>query len=697
MKCYFSDLDMDDTVVAIEEEQSSELGREESEEFVVVHIDEASSNEFGPKKPRKIGLWLSDAVILCIEHMQMYALILSLSLGWPWPREWIKGTSFAFLFNLDLWEFTKIYTVYTGVEEAIPDSSLVPFSFLGNSIAWILAIISVVVLFTLLYVLIPRAPFFATVDGFLYQAKLVRLFTLIAQLCCFPFGLALIRLLVCQNFPSGPENELFFRSIVIDDVCWSSSHLGVLLPMLAIATAYFIVLPCWMIYTIRKQLLFPWICTYKTCRTHENNLRLKEAEYVQGLDITWELNQFSLFASFRRPWVWFRPFSYFFKAILLISYGILFNWPRYQTIVLFALVCVVVITVSALPVYRLRSFNLTLVFSVAVNICNLVLGILLVLEAQSSLLLGTNLNNALIVINVTWLLVAILWFVYLLISNLYFVKRKYGPLWPTLNELNWSTKQKSDHTLKYFNAVRTSRQVLERCYSGPSLFAPVHDLSKQIQIVNAYCREAEVIQDPTHARLWALVNEMIDVHNYLSPHSVYNTNGIPPHVQQLLDLILAFSKRLEQRESDLILWVPRKRRILLKLFVIATFLDIARQKASYQREDTEERVEQELVKKKPIPLRNNETQLPVEEDRDISVFPHYDQTPLTPPPPFSVRYGADVIITPPDDSGPVSTTDNQSEAAPKMRETNAEQDTDSQSLRSYTLESCDSTEVLLRT
>ncbi len=653
---------MDNEEIAIEEEQIRELSREETEEFVFVSQEETNDTQWGPIKPqRKINLWLSDAILLCTEHLQIYALILSLSLEWPWPRGWINGTSFAFLFNLDIWEFTKTLTVYAGIEDAIPDPSLVPFNYLGFSIAWILFLISAVALFAVLYALVPKVPFFNVVNGFLLQAKLVRLFAIIAQLFCFPFGLALVRLFNCQN-SSGSNTEIALRSIVIDDTCFSSTHLGVLLPMIFVAIAYFIALPCCMIYIIRKQLLFPWIYTFKTCKEYESNLRLKEAEYKQGLDISWEVNHFYLFASFRRPWVWFCPLSYFFKGILLISYGLFFYWRQYQTIVIFALVGVAVITVSALPVYRLRSFNLMLVFSVIVNLCNLVLGMLLALGAQSSLLLGTNLNNALILINVTWLLVAIIWIAYLIISNLYFVRRKYGPFWPTLSELNWSSKQKSEHTLKYFKAIQAGRQVLERCYSGPALFAPVHKLSKQIQIINAYCREAEVIRDPTRVRLWALVNEMIDVYNHLTPLSVFRTDNILPHIQQLMKMMPAFTKRLKERESELILLAPYKRNILLKLFVIATFLEIAKKKGSYRNGNptTEEIDEQEVVKKKRI-SEDSETQVTqlspefTDGSKDITVLPQYDQIPYTPPPLFSET---DPIKAPPNNISLLSTTDN---------------------------------------
>ena len=48
------------------------------------------------------------------------------------------------------------------------------------------------------------------------------------------------------------------------------------------------------------------------------------------------------------------------------------------------------------------------------------------------------------------------------------------------------------------------------------LFAPAHELSRQIQIINAYCREAEVLDDPLQDTLWHLLDELIEViYDYL--------------------------------------------------------------------------------------------------------------------------------------------------------------------------------------
>ena len=48
-------------------------------------------------------------------------------------------------------------------------------------------------------------------------------------------------------------------------------------------------------------------------------------------------------------------------------------------------------------------------------------------------------------------------------------------------------------------------------------------------------------------------------------------------------MLPAFSKRLQQREFDLILVTPLRRRILLKMFAVACFLRAGREKSAYER------------------------------------------------------------------------------------------------------------------
>ena len=61
----------------------------------------------------------------------------------------------------------------------------------------------------------------------------------------------------------------------------------------------------------------------------------------------------------------------------------------------------------------------------------------------------------------------------------------------------------------------------ERCRRLPAMFTPVHEMAHQICILNAYMRESELMHDGIHPTLWAVLDEMIDMHHRLEPKSLF--------------------------------------------------------------------------------------------------------------------------------------------------------------------------------
>lgn len=53
------------------------------------------------------------------------------------------------------------------------------------------------------------------------------------------------------------------------------------------------------------------------------------------------------------------------------------------------------------------------------------------------------------------------------------------------------------------------------------MFAPAHELSRQIQIINAFCREAEHLRDPIHDTLWDVLDELMEAHAQIAPRSLF--------------------------------------------------------------------------------------------------------------------------------------------------------------------------------
>ena len=469
-----------------------------------------------------------------------------------------------------------MHTVYQSQTQAYADPNSIPFNYLAYAFFWIAIVLLSPVVYHTIYLIIARLPNYGPLDISLSRAKLTRAFIFIAQILAIPFGVAVVRHLACQNYPDPTTETEQLRSIIYrDTLCQSVRHLGITFPMVVLFILYFIAVPIWMAYNIHREVVSPLSCSYDSWWTHERDLQLKEAEFVQGIDLTWSIRLYSLFSSFNRLWIYYRPLSFCVKAVILFVYGVLFYRQQVQVILLYMIVGILFLLVLVLPVYRVRIFNFMLTFSIFTHLCNLALGMLLSFEVQNALLYGQNLISFLLVINLSWGIFAAVWLAYIYLRSRRIIGKKLGPLWPVLPELDSTNLSRNKHTEKFFKALLNGRRILESCYSSTEFFAPVHELSRQIQIINAYCREAEVLKDPAHSSLWALLAEMVDAHSTIAPHSVYGTSvkgSVPHNVLQLMELIPAFRKRLEQREYDFILWTPSKRRILLKLLAVATFL-----------------------------------------------------------------------------------------------------------------------------
>ncbi len=526
----------------------------------------------GHAKKRSVSLWASDAILLLLEHVQVFGLVLSMSLSWPWPLDWIEGASFVFVFNLDLWELVKVSSVYEGQTHAFEKPSTVPFHYLGYAICWLVAAVFLPVLCYLYYTVVSRQTRFrGPVHALLLRARVVRWFCLIVQALSLPFGLTVVRLFGCQDYPLAEGGEQLQSTVLRDTECGSVEHLGILVPAVLVSAFYFVSLPLWMVYRTRKELIMPSFCTCRNGTAHEQFVLIKEAEYALGLDISWAIRHYPLFSSFKRPWVCFRPHTFFAKGIILVIYGLFAYDVDNPTFAVCAFVSLCWFIVLLIPVYRLWSFQAMLVFSVFINMCNLLIGVLVVLEVQNALFVGENLLNSLLVLNTFWVFGAVVWIAYLAVRTCSSRKKS---LWPVLPQLDRSSSLHSEHTEKFCGAILHARKVLEQCYSATQFFAPVHELSRHIQIINAYCREAEFLQDPMHPSLWALLAEMVDLHTELASHSIYGTStkeSLPQTVEEFLALVPAFRQRLEQRDHYLILSTPFKRRVLLKAFVASTF------------------------------------------------------------------------------------------------------------------------------
>ncbi|KAK3727861.1 hypothetical protein QZH41_001640 [Actinostola sp. cb2023] len=250
------------------------------------------------------------------------------------------------------------------------------------------------------------------------------------------------------------------------------------------------------------------------------------------------------------------------------------------------LLSLLIIIMLRSPPFRVTPFNFMIVFCLLVNTVNAYFGCVIEKNKSSdvvnSLVVHPYPLYALVCVNALWLAVAIAWVIYLLLRYFQVIGKK-RPLWPTL-----SRDGKSDmeaETKKYMRAVLRGRHILEKALSSPPIFAPVHEIERQIHVINAYCREAEYLEDPTFESLWDLLDELIEAHRALSPLSMFSQSvkkSVRETAKEFMKLMPQMRKRLDQREHDFILMNPVKKRMLLKMYVLGAFVNGRCDKIRYE-------------------------------------------------------------------------------------------------------------------
>ena len=553
--------------------------------IVDVHLEGENDDEEESFKQQGISLWVYDAVFLFIDCLQYYALLLSLSNRWGWPLDWIKATHFTYLANFDVWEFWIVQSgAYNRSKTAFVDTKTLGFNYASYLAAWGTLMCILLLLFSITYIVwMKRRPLYLL----LHIARLKRIFFIVIQLISLPFGIATVRVFHCRNGVMDVQNTI---------ACYSGIHIGLMAVVALCLIIMFVVFPITIARTIKEQVFS------STRGRHEGYLQLKEAEYEQGLDILWYVGQFHLFSSYKRFWAYYNPLKFIFKFLLLIAYGLSMNYMFSSSAAISMLFFVAVCAVLIKKPFRVKSFNMMICVTHFYLFMNALIGNFMNVPPWEdpanfvivSFLRSPTLLHILIAISGWWLLVFVLWVIYLVLWDAKIIGS--SPLWPRLSF--HKSNDVGEDTRKYMRAVLRGRHTLEHALSSLPLFAPVHELSRQIQIINAFCREAEFIHDPTHDTLWDLLDELIEGHNRLTKVSVFGTSGkrsIRETAKEFLKLMPLFAKRLAQRDYDLILVPPVKRRLLLKMYALSVFINGSAEKRK-QREEISKKVQTALRK-----------------------------------------------------------------------------------------------------
>lgn len=548
-----------ETLRKVQQARDIEAGRTDADVILAERgFDDDIDGEFllhaSPKQRRKTILVIEDGCLMVLDYLQIYALIMAMALRWPWPTDWLYSTRFLFLFNLDIWEFLKVNTagVLTAARDGFIDSSLIRFDYRILLLFW--AVLSFVSVAT--YVGFYLGMNYQKKYNFMLQvAKLKRVFVMLAEIFAVPLGVAFAKVFHCNadgNMDVHNETE-----------CGSIEHIAYACVGIVVVSGIFILLPIWMILKIRGQ-----IFSYKSER-HEGYMQLKESEYAHSLDLIWAFNLYHLFSSFRLFWVYYRPVMFLLKLAFILAYGTLLWYPTWQ-VGCFAVPILLMFVVSLVKwPFRVTSFNPQLSITLFCLLLLASLGVVQNAESSDSVFFQpTFLVSELLVVNCFWLGFTFLWSAYILLrySGLLCKSR---PLWPQMD--NSRCEKMAENTRKYLRALLCGRVVLEQALTTSKLFSPAHEVSRQIQIINAYCREAELLDDPIHDALWDLLDELLEAHATIAPFSLF-AESVKPSIRvtakELMKLLPSFKERLAQREYDFILVSPMKKRMLLKMYAL---------------------------------------------------------------------------------------------------------------------------------
>eukprot|EP00794_Sanderia_malayensis_P007985 gene7985-8842_t len=562
----------------------------EQENKIIVRPEDEDEENVETFTQRSISIWMYDAVFILVEHLQYYALLLALAQRWGWPLVWIKATHFTFLANFDIWEFWNVESgAYNRSTTAFVDTNKLGFNYSSYFASWGTLISIVAIIFIGFYAILARKrPLYLL----LHIARLKRILYIVVQLTALPFGIAAARVFHCRADASN--------KIVMDvdnsQECYTSIHII----WMAVVIVAFLLL--FIVYALIIALIIKEQVFCNTRRTHEGYLQLKEAEYEQGLDILWYVGQFHLFSSYRRFWVYYNPLKLLFKMLIIVAYACSMSYIFYATSAISVLFLIAFLAILIKQPFRVKAFNFMLAINLLCLSANALIGDFMEMPPWEnantfvivSFLRYPTIMHILIGLNGFWVVVFCLWVLYLVLRERTIIGRT--SLWPRLSYD--SSNDVGEDTKKYLKAVLRGRHTLEQALSTLPLFSPVHELSRQIQIINAFSREAEFISDPTHDTLWDLLDELIEAHNHLSPVSLFgsattNKQSIRETAKEFLKLMPSFSKRLAQREYDLSLVSPVKRRLLLKMYALGVFVN-GRKSRRRQREEVSKKVEDAL-------------------------------------------------------------------------------------------------------
>lgn len=530
--------------------------------------DEEVFDIIDQRKKRYVNLVWIDVFLLVLDFLQILALIQSMSLRWVFPEKWLRNTYFIFGFNLDIWEITKFTdnSTYKSVQGHYINSENVDVSFETICYIWFFGSVGLGLIYGSVHFFM-KWKLYPLPWARRFMSRLQFCFMTLIHMLSMPFGIVLFRIFQCE----GAWNSV---DTINEYECWSISHWKLAAPAIVYIILLFLIYPGFLVWKIRLE------CMSGTSRGYLSFLLLKETEYKIHLNWSWLYDGMWTFSSFKYRGRFYRLMIQTVKLILLLVYATTYNYIKTQSMLTAVFLLLAVLLFVGIRPFRLTSCNAFLGFSLLCSVGNAFIGALLAAydayTIPSAWLTPDYIIWFLVFVQGSWALCLVCLLLYLISRTLcHSAKCCYKrPVWPNIATSGYDLL--TSETRKYMTAIIKAKIAHEKIIRLPAMFAPVHDLARHIQIINTYCREAEYMKDPLHMVLWEVLDDLVETHAELSPKSIFAETvkkSIRKTAAEFMSMVPMFSYRLAQRDYELILVNPVKKRLLMKMYILGMFLN----------------------------------------------------------------------------------------------------------------------------
>lgn len=378
--------------------------------------------EIEEKKRRQVSLLWQDLLLLTFDFLQIFALLQSMALRWTWSGSWIAKSYFFFIFNLDVWEFIKVYKdAYVSTQSYYTPSATVPMSFSTFALAGGGCVLFLIGIFVAVYLTL----WVRKDRQFLNKtAWMRRIYLIFVQLLTLPIGVSVGHIFHC--------NEDKNVDVMNDIGCFQGSHWGYLVFGIFFYIVLFLVVPIYIIYRSRTEAMGS--CS----KHHEAYLLLKETEYKIGLNKVWMHSDIYFFSSFRYWGIYYRAIMQLVKLSLVIVFIAGFHNVKGQATAVTILLFLYALLFVIVRPFRLICFNILLIMTF------LSLGAAGIIGTLETSYNAYTLDNPwllpqysrwLIMVTIlVWLLTWLCVTMYLIVNQcLYRCHCKHIPIWPTFS------------------------------------------------------------------------------------------------------------------------------------------------------------------------------------------------------------------------------------------------------------------------